>query len=54
MSYLFIIIAHIIDPLHGKTVETMFRTSDFASHISHFAYAIQKSVGKLCLQKHSC
>jgi hypothetical protein len=39
-SDLFVFIPHII-PVHGKTVEKIFRTSDFASHISHSAYTIK-------------
>jgi preprotein translocase subunit SecY len=37
-SDLLIFISHIIDPVHGETVETMFRTSDFAYHISHITF----------------
>jgi len=43
-SDLFTFIPHIIEPVHGKIVETIFRNSDFASHISHFVYTLQKSV----------
>ena len=41
---LFIFISHIIYSVHSETVETIFRTLDFACHISQFAYTIQKSV----------